>query len=118
MQVIERSCRVSKEVNSSSSPTNNFLFEKYSFTFNSTLTVNETGLGNGNLTSQIWQFNRSMDIILPLSCSIESNLVSCGAVKLKSSKGKKVSLKYHRMKVLKRVNTTESEAKLNRFNYI
>ena len=60
----------------------------------------------------------TMNITLPLSCSIESPLISCGAIKLNSSTSKKISLKHHRMQVLKRINSDESKAKLNRTSYI
>ena len=52
IQIIGRSCEVSNTINSSSTPTGNFLFENYSFTFDGEIEITENCPVNGSMISE------------------------------------------------------------------
>ena len=93
IQIIGRSCSVANSVNSSSTPSVNYLVENYKFTFSGQLTLTETCSINGKITTQDWTFTNEANISLPLTCSIKSDLINCDSVNIKSSKAKIITLK-------------------------
>ena len=62
-QVIGRSCIVSKSINGSSTPSGNFLFENYHFTFEGQIEITENCPHNGSMVSENWTFTSIADII-------------------------------------------------------
>ena len=102
IQIIGRSCIVSNTVTSSSSPSGNFLVENYSFSFEGEMIITENCPIDGKMVSVNWNFTSEANITLPLSCSINSTKINCGAVKLYSSQAKRIVLKEQRMQILKK----------------
>ena len=118
IQIVGRTCEVAKEVSSESYPTNNLLFEHLAFSFNRTIEVRETCHTREGNTTKSWSFSNTMNITLPLSCSIQSELINCGSVQIQSEKNRTIQLDHHRMVVITRDNEMEKHAKLNRTDYI
>ena len=82
IQVTERSW----EINNSMEATGNFLSDIFRFTFNETLQLTETCMTSNGVVNNTWEFTNQAHIELPISCSIESSLIKCGALKLTSNK--------------------------------
>ena len=101
IQIIGSSCSVANSVNSSSTPSGNYLVENYKFTFSGQLTLTETCFINGKNNTQDWTYTNEANISLPLTCSIKSDLINCGSVNIKSSKAKIITVKENRMKIWK-----------------
>ena len=67
-------------------PTGDFLSDKFLFKFNGTIKLTEVcRTSNGVITSD-WSFTDEAHIELPISCSITSEQIKCGALKLTSNK--------------------------------
>ena len=69
-------------------------------------------------TTKTWSFVNTMNITLPLSCSIQSELINCGSVQIQSEKNRTIQLDHHHIVVITRDNEMEKHAKLNRTDYI
>ena len=104
IQVVGRSCVIATNVSSSSTPTNNFLVEQYSFRFQGELIMTENCPVNGKIISVDWKFYNTANFTLPLSCSLNSSLINCGSVNLYSAGSRKITLKETRMQIIKRTN--------------
>ena len=118
IQIIGRSCEVSDSVNSSSTASGNYLFENYHFTFQGELEITETCPYKDKMISRNWTFLSSAEIILPITCSIKSSLINCGAVQLHSKQTKEITLEHHKMKIIRRENTDETKAAINETDFI
>ena len=118
IQIIGRSCGVSNTINSSSTPSGNFLFENYSFTFDGEIEITENCPVNGSMISENWTFKSVANITLPLSCSINSSWINCWAVKLHSSQAKKIKLKEQRMQIIMKENIEQIKATLNTTDFV
>ena len=115
--VIGRRCTVDSSIKSKSTPTGNYLFDQFEFSFSGQLNLTETCLGeNGPITEQ-WSFNETAHIRLPISCSLQSQLISCGSVPLHHSEAKQIQLANHRMIVIQRTDDDEIHAALYASNY-
>ena len=99
IQIIGRSCTVANSVNSSSTSSGNYLVENYKFTFFGQLTITETCIIDGKKKDNKWVFTNEANISLPLTCSIQSYLINCGLINIKSSKAKIFNLKENQMKI-------------------
>ena len=118
IQIIGRTCEVSNTVNSSSTSSGNYLYENYSFVFQGELTLTETCPHKDGTISEDWTFNSTADIILPLTCSINSSRINCGAVALHPSETKQIILEHHWMTIIRRENNDESKSALNETVFI
>ena len=116
--VIGRSCTVDKSINSSSTPSGNFLFENYQFSFEGQITLTESCPQNGSIIQKNWTFDSHANIILPLICSINSSMITCGAVVLHFTQTEKITLEHHRMQIIKKETVEQAKASLNDTNFI
>ena len=116
--VIGRSCVVDKSINSTSTPSGNFLFEHYEFNFIGEITLTENCPQNGSIVSQHWTFNSTATIILPLVCSLNSTRINCGSVSLHSSQTEEIKLEQHCMQVIIKENFEETKVQLNETSFI
>ena len=66
---------------------------------------------NGVITSD-WEFTEKAHIELPISCSIESDQIKCGALKLTSNKVVTVEVGTTRMRKIVKLNTGEEKVKI------
>ena len=66
---------------------------------------------NGVITND-WEFSNTAHIELPISCSIESNLIKCGALKLTSNKVVTVEVGPTRMRKIEKQRTGENKVKI------
>merc|ERR1711984_620 len=67
-------------------PTGDFLSDRLLFKFNGTIKLTEVcRTSNGVVTSK-WTFENEIYIELPISCSITSKQIKCGALKITSNK--------------------------------
>jgi len=86
IQVTGRSCEVREDIKTEVEPTGDFLSDKLLFKFNGTIKLTEVcRTSNGVVTSK-WSFENEIYIDLPISCSISSKQIKCGALKITSNK--------------------------------
>ena len=86
IQVTGRSCKISNSVETKVEATGDFISDIFLFTFNGTIQLTETCMTSNGMVTNKWKFTNVAHIELPISCSIESSLIKCGALKLTSSK--------------------------------
>ena len=80
IQVTGRSCEIGNNVITKVEPTGDFLSDKFHFKFNGTIKLTEVcRTSNGVITSD-WSFTDEAHIELPISCSITSEQIKCGAL--------------------------------------
>ena len=112
IQVTGRSCEVSNEVETRVEPTGDFLSDVLLFTFNGSITLTETcRTSNGVITSD-WVFEDEAYIELPISCSITSDEIKCGSLKLTSNKVTTVEVGPIRMKKITKQNVGERTVRI------
>ena len=117
IKVIGRKCTVDSSVNSTSTPTGNYLYDQFAFVFSGSLTLTETCPSENGSISEQWEFNQTAHIRLPISCSIQSLLINCGSVPLHHSETKQIQLANHRMTIIRRTDDDEKHAALYASNY-
>merc|ERR1712173_405792 len=112
IQVTGRSCEVSNNVVTEVESTGDFLSDRLLFKFNGSITLTETcRTSNGVITSD-WVFENEAYIELPISCSITSEEIKCGSLKLTSSKVTTVEVGPIRMKKIKKQNVGERTVRI------
>jgi hypothetical protein len=82
IQVTGRSCEVSNEVETEVESTGDFLSDILHFKFNGTITLTETCRTSNGVITNDWTFEDEAYIELPISCSISSDKIKCGSLKL------------------------------------
>ena len=115
--VIGRKCTVDSSIQAKSTPTGNYLFDQFEFFFSGQVNITETCLSEDGLITEQWSFNETAHIRLPISCSLQSQLISCGSVPLHHSEAKQIKLANHRMSVILRTDEDEIHAALYASNY-
>merc|ERR1712030_150455 len=112
IQVTGRNCEVSNEVETQVEKTGDFLSDILRFRFNGSIKLTETcRTSNGVITSD-WVFKDEVYIELPISCSISSEKIKCGSLKLTSSKMTTVEVGPIRMKKTTKQNIGERTVKI------
>ena len=112
IQVTGRSCEVSNSVETKVEATGDFLSDIFRFTFNATIQLTVTFMPSNGVVTNNWKFTDVAHIELPISCSIKSSLINCGALKLTSSKVVTVEVEPIRMRTIKRTNTGEMKVRI------
>ena len=113
MQVTGRSCEVSNEVETQVEATGDFLSDILLFKFNGTIKLTETCMTSNGVITSDWEFNKEAHIELPISCSIESIQIKCGALKLTSNKVVTVEVGPTRMRKIVKQNTGATKVKIS-----
>merc|ERR1712074_273401 len=113
IQVTGRSCEISDDVITDVEPTGDFLSDRLLFKFNGTIKLTEVcRTSNGVVTSK-WTFEDEIYIELPISCSITSKQIKCGALKLTSNKVVTVEVGPTRMKKITKKKVGEKAVKIS-----
>merc|ERR1712074_61384 len=113
IQVTGRSCEVREDIITEVEPTGDFLSDKLLFKFNGTIKLTEVcRTSNGVVTSK-WSFENEIYIELPISCSITSKQIKCGALKITSNKVVTVETGPTRMRKITKKKTGETAAKIS-----
>ena len=105
-----RSCEISNNVETKVEPTGDFLSDIFSFKFNGTITLTEVCRTSNGVVTSDWTFNKEAHIELPISCSIESDQIKCGALKITSNKAITVEVGPTRMRKIKKTNSRREES--------
>merc|ERR1712074_37467 len=100
IQVVGRICTVDNSINTSSTPSNDALYEEFTLTFEGNLTFTENCPLNATTISEVWTFTKMAKIRLPLVCSIISEKFNCSSVKFQSSRVKEIHFSEHRMSIV------------------
>jgi hypothetical protein len=113
IQVTGRSCEVRDDIETEVEPTGDFLSDKLLFKFNGTIKLTEVcRTSNGVVTSK-WTFENEIYIDLPISCSISSKQIKCGALKITSNKVVTVETGPTRMRKITKKKTGEKAVKIS-----
>jgi len=113
IQVTGRSCEVREDVVTEVEPTGDFLSDKLLFKFNGTIKLTEVcRTSNGVVTSK-WSFENEIYINLPISCSISSTQIKCGALKITSNKAVTVETGSIRMRKITKKKAGERVVKIS-----
>ena len=112
IQVTGRSCEISNSVETEVEATGDFLSDIFRFTFNGTIQLTETCMTSDGVVTNNWRFEGEAYIELPISCSIESTLIKCGALKMTSNKVVTVEVEPTRMRMIERTNSGEMKVKI------
>merc|ERR1712015_317739 len=112
IQVTGRSCKIRNEVQTQVEPTRDFLSDVFLFTFNGTIKLTENCRTSNGIVTSDWEFKDEAHIELPISCSIESDQIKCGALKLTSNKVVTVEVGPTRMKKIVKQTVGENKAKI------
>ena len=112
IQVTGRSCEVSNEVETRVEPSGDFLSDILSFKFNGTITLTETCRTSNGVVTSDWVFKNEAYIELPISCSISSDEIKCGSLKLTSNKVTTVEVGPIRMKKITKQNVGERTVRI------
>ena len=81
IQVTGRSCEIRDTVNTTIEATGDFLSDIFKFEFNGTIEIEHTCMISNGVVTNKWEFVNSAHIELPISCSISSKEIKCGALK-------------------------------------
>ena len=81
------------------------------FTFNGTIKLTETCMTSNGVVTNDWEFTDSAHIELPISCSIFSELIRCGALKLTSNKVVTIEVGPTRMRKIVKQRTGRTKSK-------
>ena len=92
--------------------TGDFLSDVLLFTFNGTIKLTETCMTSNGVVTNDWEFTDSAHIELPISCSIFSELIRCGALILTSNKVVTVEVGPTRMRKIVKQRTGEDKVKI------
>ena len=87
--------------------TGDFLSDIFRFTFNGTIQLTETCMTSNGVVTNNWKFTDVAYIELPISCSISSDFIKFGALKLTSSKVVTVEVEPIRMRTIERTKSGE-----------
>merc|ERR1712055_628148 len=112
IQVTGRSCEVSNEVETHVEQTGDFLSDILLFRFNGSIKITETCSTTNGVITNDWVFKDEAYIELPISCSISSEKIKCGSLKLTSSKMTTVEVGPIRMKKITKQNIGERTVKI------
>merc|ERR1712074_121470 len=112
MQVTGRSCEISNNVETQVEATGDFLSDIFLFKFNRTIKLTEVCMTSNGVITSDWEFTEKAHIELPISCSIESDQIKCGALKLTSNKMVTVEVGPTRMKKILKQTVGENKAKI------
>ena len=85
IQVTGRSCEISEAVNTTIYPTGDFLSDIFRFEFQGEIELKESCLTVNGIVTNNWSFKDMAHIELPTTCSLSSEKINCGALKLTSS---------------------------------
>ena len=75
---------MSEDVKTMVEATGDFLSDIFKFEFNGTIEIEETCMTSNGIVTNKWEFVNTAHIELPISCSISSKEIKCGALKLTS----------------------------------
>merc|ERR1712090_112177 len=112
IQVTGRSCEVSNEVETQVEQTGDFLSDILRFRFNGSIKLTETCRTSNGVITNDWVFKDEAYIELTISCSISSEKIKCGSLKLTSSKMTTVEVGPIRMKKITKQNIGEKTVKI------
>ena len=112
IQVTGQSCEISDSVETRVEATGDFLSDVLLFTFNGTIKLTETCMMSNGVLTNDWEFTNTAHIELPISCSIRSDLIKCGALKLTSNKVVTVEVGPTRMRNIVKQKTGEEKVKI------
>ena len=118
IQVVGRSCEVSNNISTSTKSTGNMLIEHFIFTFSGNLTLKESCPTETGIVSTKWNFTESASIRLPVTCSLSSPQINCGALIMTSHQTKQVKIKTTRMEIIHHSHTEEAKATLKKEDFI
>ena len=100
VRIVGRSCSIHVSVNATVTPAPNPLFEDFHFQLNGNLTIIETCPSNTTNPSTKWTISSDTKLRLPLACSLQSTLINCNAIPIKSGDTKVVHFANHRMEIM------------------
>merc|ERR1712105_578073 len=112
IQVTGRSCELSNNVVTEVEPTGDFLSDKLLFKFNGTIKLTEVCRTSNGVVTSDWTFVDEIHIELPISCSITSEQIKCGALKLTSNKVVTVEVGPTRMKKITKKKVGEKTVRI------
>merc|ERR1712105_311379 len=112
IQVTGRSCEIRNEIKTQVEPTGDFLSDIFLFTFNGTIKLTENCRTSNGIASSDWTFNNEAHIELTISCSIESDQIKCGALKLTSNKVVTIEVGPTRMRKITKQTVGEKKVKI------
>ena len=112
VQVTGRSCEISNNVETQVEATGDFLSDILLFKFNGTIKLTETCMTSNGVITSDWEFTGKAHIELPISCSIESDRIKCGALNLTSNKVVTVEVGPTRMRKIVKQNVGEEKVKI------
>ena len=112
IQVTGRSCELSNNVIAKVEPTGDFLSDKFLFKFNGTIKLTEICRTSNGVVTSDWTFIDEAHIELPISCSITSEQIKCGALKLTSNKMVTVEVGPTRMRKITKQKTGEKSVRI------
>ena len=112
IQVTGRSCEISNNVETKVEATGDFLSDILLFTFNGTFKLTETCMTSNGVVTNDWEFTDTAHIELPISCSIGSDLIKCGVLKLTSNKVITVKVGPTRMRKIVKQKTGENKVRI------
>ena len=100
VRIVGRSCSIHISVNATVSPSPNPLFEDYHFRLGGNLTITETCPSNSSNPSKEWIISSDTKLRLPLACSLQSTLINCNSIPIKSGDTQVVHFSNHRMRII------------------
>mgnify|MGYP003328392569 CR=1 FL=1 len=112
IQVTGRSCEVSNNVEIEVEATGDILSDIFRFSFNGTLELTKTCMTSNGFVTNKWRFKNSAYIELPISCSIKSEEINCGALMLTSSEEVTVEIEPIRMRTIEKQNVEEMKVRI------
>lgn len=92
--------------------TGDFLSDIFLFKFNGTIKLTEVCMTSNGVITSDWEFTEKAHIELPISCSIESDQIKCGALKLTSNKVVTVEVGPTRMRKILKQTVGEDRVKI------
>ena len=96
VRIVGRSCTLHVSVNATVTPSTNPLFEDFHFRLNGNLTITE--ICPSNTTK--WTISSNTKLRLPLACSLQSTLINCNSIPIKSGDTQVVHFSNHRMQIM------------------
>ena len=108
-----RSCEISNEIDTEVEKTGDFLTDMFRFFFNGTIIIKETCRTNKGTVSSDWTFTNEAHVELPISCSLKSAEIKCGALSLTTNKAVIVEVGPQRMKKIVKNSANADKAKIN-----
>merc|ERR1712105_73888 len=112
IQVTGRSCEISNDVMTDVEPTGDFLSDRLLFKFNGTIKLTEVCRTSNGVVTSNWTSEDEIYIELPISCSITSEQIKCGALKLTSNKVVTVEVGPTRMKKITKQKVGEKTVRI------